>query len=163
MLRSCALVATILLWTGVVSAIDPPRPSAPHFFAKTLDGERYDSESVKGRVVLVQFWATWCKYCRRDQDAVDTVTRSYADQGLLVLAVNVGESKKKVREYLQGSPRACKVVLMDDTNLAAIYGATSYPMYVAIDQRGRIAATQNGAAGEESLHDLVRKAGLKAN
>ncbi len=53
-----------------------------------------------GKVVLVQLWATWCGYCKRDQPAVDEVVESYGKQGLVVLAVNAGESKKKVQQYL---------------------------------------------------------------
>src|SRR5579871_728248 len=89
---------------------------APKFFAKTMDGERFTNDSLKGKVVLIQFWATWCQYCRRDQPAVDAVVHEFADKGLVVLAVNVGEGKKKVKQYLQDSPRACKVVLTGDTN-----------------------------------------------
>jgi hypothetical protein len=73
----------------------------------------------------------------------------------------MGESKRKVREYLEGSPRACKIVLAEDTNLAAALGADSFPKYVAIDKRGGIAGVQDGAGGLEPLRELVKKAGLK--
>ena len=48
-----------------------------------MDGESFNNESVKGKTVLVQFWATWCKYCRSDESAVEAVTRDYRDQGLV--------------------------------------------------------------------------------
>ena len=78
-----------------------------------------------------------------------------------MLAVNVGESKKTVKKYLEQHPRDVNVVLTDDTNLAAMYAATVYPIYVAIDRDGNIAATQRGAAGEEALRDLLTTAGLE--
>jgi hypothetical protein len=53
------------------------------------------------------------------------------------------------------------VVLTDDTNLAAMYAATVYPIYVAIDREGNIAATQRGAAGEDALRELLAAAGLE--
>ena len=101
------------------------RRGAPRFTAKTLDGEKFSNESLKGKVVLVQFWATWCQYCRRDQPSVDAIVEDFADKGLVVLAVTVGEPKRKVKQYLAESPRACQVVLMEDTNLAALYAARS--------------------------------------
>jgi len=136
------------------------REPAPRFTAKTLDGEKFSNESLKGKVVLVQFWATWCQYCRRDQPSVDAIIGDYADKGLVVLAVNVGEPKRKVKQYLAESPRACRIVLMEDTNLAALYAAKSYPLYVLIDREGNIAGRQNGAAGEAALRRLLGKAGL---
>lgn len=126
-----------------------------------MDGEQFSNDSVKGKVVLLQFWATWCKYCRRDQPDVDAIAREFADRGLLVLAVDVGESRKKVKKYLEETPRACKIVLTEDTNLAAMFAAKSYPLYVLIDREGDIAGTQNGAGGLTALRALLRKAQIE--
>jgi thiol-disulfide isomerase/thioredoxin len=150
------------LFGGVLLAINPPREPAPRFVARTLDGDKLTNESVRGKVVLLQFWATWCPYCRQDQPAVDVLVHDFASQGLVVLAVNVGESKKKVKQYLQQSPRACAVVLTEDTNLAAVFAASSYPFYVLINKDGNIAGTHKGAAGEDALRRLLRKAGMEA-
>jgi hypothetical protein len=68
MLAALPFIACI----GVVSGIDTREP-APRFVAKTLDGERFTNEALKGRVVLLQFWATWRRYCRADQQAVDSI------------------------------------------------------------------------------------------
>lgn len=151
--------ALCLVASGWLNALDNREP-APRFTATTLDGEKYTNESLVGKIVLLQFWATWCQYCRRDQPAVDALVRDFAGKGLVVLAVNVGESKKKVKRYLDDSPRACKIVLTENTNLAAIFAANAYPLYVLIDKDGKIVDKQNGAAGEESLRRLLRKAGL---
>jgi thiol-disulfide isomerase/thioredoxin len=154
-----ALVMAAAILCGESLAIDS-REAAPRFRAKTLQGEEFTNESLKGKVVLLQFWTTWCGYCRREQPAVDAIVHDFADRGLVVLAVDVGESKKKVKQFLEGSPRACKIVATEDTNLAAIFAATSYPVYVLIDRAGKIAGKQRGGAGEDSLRRLLRKAGL---
>jgi thiol-disulfide isomerase/thioredoxin len=132
------------------------------FKAKTLDGETFSNESVQGKVVLVQFWATWCPYCRNDAPALDAIAREFRDQGLVVLAVDVGEAKRTVTQYLGRSPRECKIVMMTDTNLAAWFGPKSYPHYALIGRDGREAGEQKGAGGERSLRRLLRKAGLQA-
>ncbi len=155
------LLAAIAVCCGALLAIGSREP-APKFRAKTLDGEVFSNQSLQGKVVLLQFWTTWCPYCRKDQEAVDALVRDFTGSGLVVLAVNVGESKRKVKQYLDQSPRACKIVLTADTNLAALYAATSYPRYVLIDRDGNIAGQQDGAAGEAALRHLLAKAGLES-
>jgi thiol-disulfide isomerase/thioredoxin len=131
---------------------------APQFTAQTLDGETFTSASLNGRVILLEFWATWCPYCRRDQSVVDDIERAYSSKGLIVLAVDVGESETTVKKYLKESPRACRVVLND--GLASRFGAHGFPYYVLIDREGNIAGTQSGSGGEASLRHLLSRAGL---
>jgi thiol-disulfide isomerase/thioredoxin len=146
---------------GALLAIGSREP-APNFHAKTLDGEVFTNESLKGKVVLLQFWTTWCPYCKQEQDAVEALVHHFAGRGLVVLAVNVGESKKKVKQYLADAPRTRKIVLTDDTNLATMFAAKSYPIYVLIDRDGNIAGRQDGAAGEAALRELLARAGLES-
>lgn len=134
---------------------------APNFVAKTIAGEKFTNESVKGKVVLLQFWTTWRRYCRSEQSLLDEIDREFAGKGLLVLAVDVGESKKKVAKYLEQNPGSCRIVLTEDTNLAARFAATRYPLYVLVDRDGKIAGTQRGAAGEAGLRRLLGRAGLE--
>ena len=77
--------------------------------------------------------------------------------------MDVNESKKTVKKYLELSPRSCRIVLTEDTNLAAMYAANSYPIYVVIDREGNIVATRRGAAGERALRSLLARAGLSAS
>jgi len=156
------LAATVL--AGAIPAFagsDDSEP-APRFHAKTITGESFTNESIKGKVVLLQFWTTWCPYCRKEQSLVDEIDREFAGKGVVVLAVDVGENKKKVKQYLQEHPRSCRIVLTEDTNLAAMYAANSYPIYVVIDKDGNIAGEQRGAAGERGLRGLLRRAGVEA-
>jgi thiol-disulfide isomerase/thioredoxin len=150
------VIALTLFLAATVAA-----ETAPNFHAKSIDGESFTSESLKGKVVLIQFWATWCKYCRGEQPVVDELTREFADRGLVVLAVDFMEPKKTVKKYLAEMPRTCKVVLTEDTNLVAMYPSRSFPLYVVIDRDGNVAGTQKGAGGERSLRLLLRKEGLE--
>ncbi len=136
--------------------------SIPSYRAKSLTGEEFTSESLKGSVVLVQFWTTWCPYCRRDQTAVDALAREYYSKGLFVLAVNVGESKEEVRQYLRRSPRACRVVAAEDTDLVSTLGPRGFPYYVVLGRDGKIVDEQSGSGGEESLRQMLARAGIGA-
>src|SRR3981189_4001736 len=141
---------------------DDVREPAPRFHAKTLAGEQFNNESTKGKVVLFQFWTTWCPYCKGEESLVNDITKEFADKGLIVLAVDVAESKKKVVEYLKEHPRKCRIVLTGDTNLAAMYAANSYPIYVVVDRGGKIVDTQRGAGGARAVRRSVGTAGLES-
>src|SRR3954454_2550467 len=121
-----SIALTLLPSSGLASDDDKPEP-APRFHAKTLTGELFDNNSIKGKVVLLDFWTTWCKYCHQEEDIVDSLGEEFSEKGVLVLAINVAESKKTVKKYLDENPRTSKVVMTSDTNLAAMYQAVEYP------------------------------------
>jgi thiol-disulfide isomerase/thioredoxin len=146
-------------WTRV-QAIDPPREDAPKFRGKTMQGEKFDNESLKGRPALIQFWATWCKFCRMDQPAMDQVVEEYGTKGLEVLAVSMKEARKTVEKYLGQFPRKGKIVVMEDTNLGAVFGSPGLPAYVLLDSKGKIAAAWTGAGGIETLRARLGSVGL---
>jgi len=150
----------LILGSFRVLAVPKDKEPAPRFSAKATSGETFSNASVKGKVVLLEFWTTWCGYCKAEAAVVEKISHEYTDKDLIVLAVNVGESKKTVKKYLDQYPRTCRIVFTEDTNLAAMYAATAYPIYVVIDREGNIAGTQRGAGGEDALRSLIAKAGL---
>jgi thiol-disulfide isomerase/thioredoxin len=157
--KALAAIGSGLSIPSISFALDSREP-APKFRAKTMDGETINNDSIQGKVLLLQFWATWCPYCKRDMAALERIGQEFETQGLLVLGVNVGESKKKVKQFLEQSPRSSKVVLMEDTNLAAVFEAKNFPLYVLIDRGGKLAGRQEGAGGEGALRHLLRKVAL---
>jgi thiol-disulfide isomerase/thioredoxin len=168
-LRRCILVALVLTVSLAFAqsvhrkiVVEDDREPAPRFHAKTLDGEQFTNDSVKGKVVLLQFWTTWCPYCKSEESLVNNLTTEFAGTGLVVIAVDVAESKKVVQQYLKDHPRKCRIVMTADTNLAAMYAANRYPIYVVLDRDGKIVDTQHGAGGERSLRTLLSRAGLES-
>src|SRR5579864_5330801 len=120
----CAVLLFTLFAVSAFAGVEDTEP-APRFRAKTLTGETFNNESVKGKVVLLEFWTTWCPYCRDEEALVEKIDKEFASKGLIVLAIDVAESKKTVKKYLEQHPRACRIVLTEDTNLAAMYQANS--------------------------------------
>jgi len=156
-----AAVPCVLLFAALCAYARPQtKERAPRFNAKTLDGEKFTNETVKGKVVLMEFWTTWCPYCLDEIPFVEKINHEYGDKGLIVLTINVGESKKTVKKFLEQHPRKTRLIMTEDTNLAAMYEATAYPIYVVIDRDGNISGTQRGAAGEGALWDLLATAGV---
>jgi thiol-disulfide isomerase/thioredoxin len=156
----CALFLPLLLAAACAFAGDDDNQAAPRFRARTMSGESFNTESVKGKVVLLEFWTTWCQYCHVEEPLVEAINKEFADKGLIVLAIDVAESKKTVKKYLEQHPRACRIVLTEDTNLAAMYQANVYPIYVVIDRAGNISGEQRGAGGERALRGLLASADM---
>jgi thiol-disulfide isomerase/thioredoxin len=153
----------LILAVSLAFAGSDEREPAPRFHAKTLEGEQFTNDSVKGKVVLLQFWTTWCPYCKGEESLVNDLTTEFAGKGLVVLAIDVGESKKIVQQYLKDHTRKCHIVLTGDTNLAAMYAAHSYPIYVVVDRDGNIAGEQRGAGGGRPLRRMLSRAGLESS
>jgi len=143
-------------------AADETGQPAPRFRAKTMTGDQFNNASIKGKVVLFEFWTTWCKYCENEAALVDDIAKEFNGKGLIVLAVDVLEPDQRVKKYLADHPRAVPIVLTKDTNLAAMYNAQVYPIYVVIDRDGNIAGEQRGAAGEAGLRRMLKRAGIEA-
>jgi len=163
LLLAVSLTISLVLaaWTFAgAQARDDDREPAPRFHAKSLEGETFTNDSTKGKVVLFQFWTTWCPYCKSEESLVNDLTAEFAGKGLVVIAVDVAESKKVVQQYLREHPRKCHIVMTGDTNLAAMYQANRYPIYVVVDREGKIVDTQHGAGGERSLRRSLARAGL---
>jgi thiol-disulfide isomerase/thioredoxin len=155
-------VLSFLCVAAVLSLHAGPKAKepAPRFNAKTMTGEKFTNESTKGKVVLLEFWTTWCPYCLEEAGYVEKINHEYGDKGLLVLTINVGEGKKTVKKFLEQHPRTTRTILTEDTNLAAMYEATAYPIYVVVDRDGNISGEQRGAGGEASLRELLATAGV---
>lgn len=149
--------------SGRAIAADEDGDPAPRFHARTMSGEIFNNENVKGKVVLLEFWTTWCEYCHQEEALIEQIDREFSSKGLVVLAIDVAESKKTVKRYLEQHPRSCRIVLTEDTNLAAMYQANSYPIYVVIDREGNIAAEQRGAGGARALRRILARAGMRAD
>jgi thiol-disulfide isomerase/thioredoxin len=154
------VIAALCTSAALLASSKQKEPAAPRCNAKSTTGETFSNASIKGKVVLLEFWTTWCGFCKAEAPFVEKISHQYTDKDLIVLAVNVGESRKTVKKYLELYPRTCRIVLTEDTNLAAMYAATAYPIYVVIDREGNIVGTRRGAAGEDALRSLLFKAGL---
>lgn len=134
---------------------------APAFQIKGLSGEMYESGALKGKVVLLDFWATWCGPCRKELPVLDKLYAEFKEQGLVVLGLNAGEDRETVEEFLNTAKVVYPVALTTDSSVIPTYGISAFPTYVVIDRSGSIVAYQVGSDGEQALRDILGKAGLK--
>jgi peroxiredoxin len=122
-----------------------PRAAAPAFALRTLDGRSLSLATLRGDVVLVYFWATWCPYCRKElPTTMEELARRYRDQRLTVLAVNIEEGADTVGPWVRRHGVTVPVLLDADGEVASEYRVTATPTAVLIDREGRMLARAVG-------------------
>lgn len=107
LLRGVLPAALLVSALGLAAGAKDKEP-APHFFATTTTGEKFTNESIKGKAMLFEFWTTWCGFCADEAAFVDKIGQELAPKGLILLAIDVGESKKTVKKYLEQHPANAK-------------------------------------------------------
>ena len=114
----------------------------------------------KGKVVLLDFWATWCGPCRGWLPIVAKAQREHAADGLQVYAVNLREPDAKVRDYLAKQKIDVPVLMDRSGSVGAEYRASSIPLTVVVGRDGRVIRVMVGLHGEEDLKDVLLEAGI---
>jgi len=106
--------------------------------AASLDGRKVDLRDLQGRVVLVNFWATWCEPCRDEMPAIARLQEKLKGQPFDVLAVNYGESRERIAEFVKREGISLRVVLDPDKQAAEAWKAKGLPMTCLVDAGGRV-------------------------
>jgi len=135
--------------------------AAPDFTLQDLAGNSVTLSSLKGRPVLLDFWASWCGPCRAEMPVVERLYRDYAARGLAVIGVDVGESRETVARYIAQQGYSYTVVLDSDLEAAMLYNARALPTLVVIDTDGNVSAYGQGTRSEAELRANIRRAGLR--
>jgi len=151
---SRAAVATELgPWTG------GPTPALE---LEDLQGRVHRLSDYRGKVVLVNFWATWCEPCREEMPSIERLRQSLAGEPFAVLAVNLAEPVSRIERYLAGVPVGFPVLLDRDTQTARSWKARILPATYLVDAAGRVRYVRIGEldwAGEAArarVRELLR-------
>ncbi|MDA0802780.1 MAG: TlpA disulfide reductase family protein [Planctomycetota bacterium] len=132
--------------------------AAPEFTLKTIAGEEVSLASLKGKVVLLDFWATWCGPCKAAMPEMQKIADDYKDKGVVVYGINVWEKKEDAaKKYIESKGFTYPTLLSGD-DLAKQYGITSIPTLVVIGKDGKIAKTEVGFGGAEALRKAIDEA-----
>jgi cytochrome c biogenesis protein CcmG, thiol:disulfide interchange protein DsbE len=117
---------------------------APDFTLLTADGIEVRLSELRGQVVLINVWATWCPPCRAEMPAIQAAYERYAPEGFSVLAVNVGEDPATVSAYMREVGLSFAAPLDRDGAVSLNYRVTAMPSSFFVDRRGVIRSIYRG-------------------
>ena len=121
-----------------------PRP-VPAFQVEALGRENARLADLKGKVVLLNLWATWCPPCRAEMPSIQGLWAKLKDKSFTVMAVSVGEDRQKVRDFIDKTRYAFPVYLDPKGAVGQLFGASSIPTTYIIDKSGRAIAYAVGS------------------
>jgi len=156
------LVFNILLQATVRAAIPisnlvvvpgSERHSAPELTLDNLRGDTFSLADYRGKLVLLNFWATWCMPCREEMPGMETLWQNYKDQGLVIVAVSVDEgSQARVEKFSKKFGLSFPVLLDPESRVSDLYKVSSMPTSFLIDRDGgiigRIVGTEDWSSDE---------------
>ena len=149
-MRHFMIVILLLLSCALAACSEPsaPAPSggppvvgqaAPDFTLTGLDGKSYSLAALRGKVVIVNFWATWCPPCRAEMPSMEQLYRELGDEGLVMLAVNIEkDGRQTLPKFLAATPHSFPILLDEKETVQKRYGVYKFPESFIIRKDGVI-------------------------
>ena len=151
----CLALAFILVGLSHQSAFAQWQPAtqvglsqAPALQLQNLSGKTVNIAELKGKVIVVNFWASWCEPCREEFEELAQLQENYRDKGLVVLAVNLAEMKPRIAQFLKGNglpDNAIEILLDRNSTAYKAWHARGIPTTFLVGKTGRIEGVWIGA------------------
>ena len=145
-MRSVAIAAAIIAMCFAASDVlaADVGDKAPAFALLTAQGETVSLERLHGRVVFVDFWASWCAPCRRSFPWMNDMQKRYGERGVTIVAINVDKRREDADRFLRQYPASFAVVYDAPGATPGAYDVKAMPSSFVVDRDGRIAAIEHG-------------------
>jgi peroxiredoxin len=154
-----AAATALALPAGAAVTANAP---APDFTLKSLAGANLRLAEQRGRVVLINFWASWCAPCRQEMPHLNALHERYRSAGLVLLGVNVDDDARNGSEAARKLAVGFPVLLDTDKRVSRLYDMSAMPATVLLDRDGRVRHLHRGyREGMETLYDAQVRALLK--
>jgi cytochrome c biogenesis protein CcmG/thiol:disulfide interchange protein DsbE len=134
------------------------RKKAPPFILTTLDGKRLTNKSLKGKVVIFDFWASWCGPCKMASPAMEKLHKMYADKDVVVIGADDEggmSSGKQTAKHYKAEHKYTYTFTYDNEGLAQSFGVASLPSFAIMDKKGIIQGTIAGIPRENAVPIIV--------
>ena len=153
----CGLILTVLLLAAEATAAPAASP-APDFTLPARDGGTVQLSSLKGQVVMINFWATWCGPCRQEMPLLEQLQAKYEPLGFTLLGVNVETDSAAASAWLKGVPVSFPILFDTKNAVAERFGVMGMPSSVFVDREGRVRHVHRGyKPGDEAQYaDMIR-------
>jgi len=150
------LIAATLLAASAAQAATPA--PAPDFALPSRDGGEVRLSELRGQVVMINFWATWCGPCRQEMPLLQQISARYEPLGFTLLGVNVEPDSAPAKAWLEKVPVTFPILFDRENTVSASFGVEAMPSTVLVDREGRVRHVHRGyKAGDESMYaDLIR-------
>jgi thiol-disulfide isomerase/thioredoxin len=157
------LVGAVLMgWQEVVNQdVLPPHSVAPPFHAERIDSPAIDLASLKGKVVVVNFWATWCPPCREELPYLISTVKEFEPKGVVLVAMNRDDrpgQREVVTSFLATFPQLYPYTALGSPEDAERYQVKALPSVYVIDREGKLSASFQGQASESQLRRWIQAA-----
>jgi peroxiredoxin len=154
-----ALLAGIILGPVVLNAAPRSGQAAPDFKVITTSGQQVSLENYRGRVLIMDFFATWCQPCRASIPHLVEMNRKYGPQGLYVLGMSADEDGEKVVKAFADQHRITYPIALAGESTLVDFGVRSVPVMFVIDKKGRVAEVFRGFTDDvaRSTEHLIKK------
>ncbi|MFN3544063.1 MAG: TlpA family protein disulfide reductase [Thiobacillus sp.] len=143
------------LWFRPPAKVNDETQAIPPWQVTLTDGRVLTSENLKGRVVLVNFWATWCPYCRKEKPVIDRFWKDYRDRGFEVVSISVDDPPQKISEWMTDKSYAFPAAPTNASVAAAFGHVATVPTSFILDADGRIRHTIAGQVHYPRLESRV--------
>lgn len=155
--RTTAPLALALVLIAVFAGCAPAGQA--DFRLPTLDGKRLGPPDLRGRVVVVDFWASWCAPCHLQTAILEKLRTEYGPRGVEFLAVNSGEDEETVRRFVADRPFSFPVLLDPDEAVSTRLAVMALPSLMIVDPAGEVSYFRAGIVSEKKLRELLHEAG----
>lgn len=146
-LQNLLVAVGLMLLAGSTAVLAQERSTAPGFTLQGLTAENLSLSDYRGKVVLLNFWATWCMPCRQEMPSMERLWQKYQNRDLVILAVSTDEgSPVRVRSFVKRLKLSFPVVLDPESTVSDRYQVSGLPVSFLIDQQGRIVGKITGSA-----------------
>ena len=144
-LLSCGSQSRTATAKKATSASDSSaRQAAPNFKLSDLDGKDFALQDYKGKVVLLDFWATWCPPCVMSSPEVEKLNKDYDGKDFAVLSLSLDQSEDPVRSFIKRRGLTNRVAMVKDSGVDTLYDVQGIPSFFLIDKQGRLARRWGG-------------------
>jgi peroxiredoxin len=149
-----ALCGALALIAGAAVPAVPLSAAAPDFTLHTMGGPNMRLQEQRGRVVMINFWATWCGPCRQEMPQLSKLYEKYRASGFVLMGVNVDDDTRNAEAVAAKLGVAFPVLLDTDKTVSRLYDLSTMPSTVLIDRDGKVRYIHRGyLAGYEDMYD----------